>query len=92
LTGPVDARAGVAPMDCPRCHLILNAAACMDAEEHRAPSAGDLSVCLGCGEFLRYDAAGAVEQLPLGDFVQLPTPIRRQMANMRELARRHRTN
>jgi hypothetical protein len=61
---------------CPRCRAKLNAA----AGGKQRPVTGDLSVCVYCGELLKFiDDDGRVVTLSTEEFSALPSELRAQL-------------
>lgn len=44
----------VPPSVCPSCGYLMDSATCL-ADERKRPNAGDLSICIKCVSFLRFD-------------------------------------
>lgn len=58
---------------CPKCRKKLTAA----SGGSRQPAVGDLSVCIYCGELLKFtDDDGHLASLPAAEFLALPADIR----------------
>lgn len=49
--------------ECPVCRYEMDAATCVEREKAE-PSAGDFSVCLNCGEMLRFNDILVLKPIP----------------------------
>lgn len=67
---------------CPVCDANLNAAA--PAEGENRPNPGDYSLCLYCGEYLRFTDELKLRSLTTADIVDAPL---NELAYMRRMAR-----
>lgn len=64
-----------------------DAAAVGGAERARKPTPGDLSVCIGCGAFMRYEIGLTLRLLSLEEVGALPDDTREAMTSIRAVAR-----
>jgi hypothetical protein len=72
------------PAQCPLCWKKLDASTCLSDDEAKAPKAGDLTLCIGCGNFLAFTARGGLRPLKIDEFDALTDDERSVLVKVRE--------
>lgn len=69
---------------CPACGYVADCASTLSGSDG-APSPGDLSICLNCGELLQFEDGYKVKRAPDGIQLQLSDEVRRKVVRAQRL-------
>lgn len=76
----------VKPDECPSCFAVIDHATAVGREDVR-PKPGDLSICLYCGQALRYDDRLNLVLMSDEEFDALPEDVRSILSRGRQLVK-----
>jgi hypothetical protein len=82
-----DPRDGLPPANCPTCDYHMDAATPAGDDEDVRPKSGDFSLCLNCGEALRFDEALRLVAVKPGELADLDDAGWRQIWRGQQLIR-----
>ncbi len=80
-----EANLSINPENCPNCGHKFDCDSSLFTPGDPKPSPGDITVCIRCGEFMRFDQQMHRVPLTVDEFVELSADIRGQLNRIREV-------